>query len=180
MAATAERISNPTPDTHPENGNGNGKTWAKIDFVNAPDLGRSVQIVGPVEPVDPNLGPHPKNSRGELGKALFNYYRNSISKDPLGRVGAGTHAADRRNVISENLNKAPKGDVNPNRMLVTDPEPLPLTTILTWAVVPGRTCQAGSVSHEPLGESVVLPLPSGFMSAICPASEWHVAADAAV
>src|SRR5438132_5139412 len=117
MAVAAEKVT--TPSAEP---NGNGKTWAKIDFVNAPDLGRSVQIVGPVEPVDPNLGPHPKNSRGELGKALFNYYRNSISKDPLSRVSANTHSADRRNVLSENLNKAPKGDVNPDRVEVTDPE----------------------------------------------------------
>src|SRR5437867_426901 len=72
--------------------------------------------------VGPQQGQQPNDSRGELGKALFNYYRNSISKDPLGRVGAGTHAADRRNVISENLNRAPKGDINPNRMPVPDPE----------------------------------------------------------
>src|SRR5439155_17152437 len=117
MAVTAERVADPSPEK-----NGAEKTWAKIDFVNPPDLGRSVQIVGPVEPVDPQQGPHPKNSRGELGKALFNYYRNSISHDPLSRVSANTHSADKRNVLSENLNKSPKGDVNAERVEVTDPE----------------------------------------------------------
>src|SRR6266516_1416371 len=117
MAVTVEKVTNPSAEP-----NGNGKTWAKIDLVNPPDLGRSVQIVGPVEPVDPNLGPHPKNSRGELGKALFNYYRNSISHDPLSRVSANTHSADKRNVLSENLNKAPKGEINPERVEVTDPD----------------------------------------------------------
>ena len=38
-----------------------------------PYLGRSVRIVGPVANVDMNQTPHPKNSRGELGKALFNW-----------------------------------------------------------------------------------------------------------
>jgi reductive dehalogenase len=117
MAVTVEKVTNPSAEP-----NGNGKTWAKIDLVNPPDLGRSVQIVGPVEPVDPNLGPHPKNSRGELGKALFNYYRNSISHDPLSRVSANTHSADKRNVLSENLNKAAKGEINPERVEVTDPD----------------------------------------------------------
>ncbi len=125
MAVTADRIGEPAAP--PNGGAANGttppeKNWAKIDFVTPPNLGRSVQIVGPVEPVDPQQGPHPKNSRGELGKALFNYYRNSISHDPLSRVSANTHSADRRNVLSENLNKVPKGDVNPARVEVTDPE----------------------------------------------------------
>src|SRR5436309_15092585 len=108
MAMTVERNAESLTDSEgPQPGQVGG------GFTAPPDLGRTVHVVGPVEPVDPTQGPHPKNSRGELGKALFNYYRNSISKDPLGRVGAGTHAADRRNVISENLNRAPKGDINP-------------------------------------------------------------------
>src|SRR4029453_10564584 len=131
MAVTVDRVGGPTAPTPPHDpngaGNGNGappaeKSWTKIEFVNPPDLGRSGQIVGPVEPVDPQQGPHPKNSRGELGKALFNYYRNSISHHPLSRGSANTHSADRRNVLSENLNKVPKGDVNPERVEVTDPE----------------------------------------------------------
>ena len=88
----------------------------------APDLGRTVKVVGEVQNVDPNDTPHPRNSRGELGPALFNYYRNSVSKDPLGRVGANTHSADRRNVYSDALNRAPKGGINPDRVDVTDPE----------------------------------------------------------
>ena len=60
-----------------------------------PYLGRSVRIVGPVVNVDMSQSPHPKHSRGELGKALFNWYRNSISRDPLTRVSAPNHFADR-------------------------------------------------------------------------------------
>src|SRR5437773_3720718 len=86
-----------------------------------PDLGRTVHVVGPVENVDPNDTPHPRNARGELGPAMFNYYRNSVSKDPLGRVGANTHSADRRNVYSDALNRATKGAINPDRVDVTDP-----------------------------------------------------------
>src|SRR5262249_16615362 len=50
-----------------------------------PYLGRSVRIVGNVVNVDMNQSPHPKNSRGELGKPLFNWYNNTVSKDPLTR-----------------------------------------------------------------------------------------------
>jgi reductive dehalogenase len=116
MAVTLERPTEPLGD------GGAPPVESRTPVPGAPNLGRTVKVVGPVEPVDPNQGPHPKNSRGELGKALFNYYRNNISKDPLGRVGAGTHSADRRNVISEYLNRAPKGDIRADRMPVTDPE----------------------------------------------------------
>ena len=54
----------------------------------APYLGRSVRIVGDHVNVDMNQSPHPKNQRGELGKPLFNWYRNTVSKDPLTRVSA--------------------------------------------------------------------------------------------
>ena len=39
-----------------------------------PNLGRSVQVVGTVVNVDVNDGPHPKNIRGELGKAMNHWY----------------------------------------------------------------------------------------------------------
>src|SRR5438093_441164 len=87
-----------------------------------PDLGRTVRVVGPVVNVDPNQGPHPKNSRGELGKPLFNWYRNTVSKDPLTRVSAPNHFADSRHFLTNVTNRAPKGDVNPRRVPVSDPE----------------------------------------------------------
>ena len=86
-----------------------------------PYLGRTVRIVGPVGNVDMNQSPHPKNSRGELGKALFNWYRNTISKDPLTRVTAPNHFADRRNFIATLVNQPTKGKVNPKRVAVEDP-----------------------------------------------------------
>ena len=86
-----------------------------------PYLGRSVRIVGPVANVDMNQSPHPKNRRGELGKALFNWYRNTISKDPLTRVSAPNHFADRRNFLTTVVNRPTKGKINPKEMPVPDP-----------------------------------------------------------
>ena len=86
-----------------------------------PYLGRSVRIVGPVANVDMNQSPHPKNRRGELGKALFNWYRNTISKDPLTRVSAPNHFADRRNFLTTVVNRPTKGKINPKKMPVPDP-----------------------------------------------------------
>lgn len=80
-----------------------------------PYLGRSVRIVGPVANVDMNQSPHPKNRRGELGKALFNWYRNTISKDPLTRVSAPNHFADRRNFLPTVVNRPTKGKINPKK-----------------------------------------------------------------
>src|SRR5881628_3940442 len=86
-----------------------------------PYLGRSVRIVGPVDNVDMNQTPHPRNSRGELGKALFNWYRNTISRDPLTRVSAPNHFADQRNFLAALVNQAAKGKVNHQRVAVSDP-----------------------------------------------------------
>ena len=83
-----------------------------------PYLGRSVRIVGPVVNVDMSQSPHPKNSRGELGKALFNWYRNTISRDPLTRVSAPNHFADRRHFLASVLTQAPKGKVNSRQAAV--------------------------------------------------------------
>src|SRR5262249_44489919 len=87
-----------------------------------PYLGRSARIVGPVANVDMNQTPHPKNSRGELGKALFNWYRNTISRDPLTRVSAPNHFADQRNFLAAVANQAPKGTINSKQVVaVSDP-----------------------------------------------------------
>jgi len=86
-----------------------------------PYLGRSVRIVGPVENVDMRQSPHPKNRRGELGKALFNYYRNTISKDPLTRVSAPNQFADAKNFLTTVVNRPSKGKVNPKQIPVADP-----------------------------------------------------------
>jgi reductive dehalogenase len=87
----------------------------------SPDLGRTVRIVGPVINTDMNKSPHPKNQRGELGKALFNYQHNTISHDPLVRVSAPNHFADRRHFLQNVVNQATKGKVNTDRVEVTDP-----------------------------------------------------------
>src|SRR5215472_11956756 len=81
-----------------------------------PNLGRSVRLVGPHVNVDMNQSPHPKNSRGELGKPLFNWYRNTVSKDPLTRVSAPNHFADRRHFLVNVINRSSNGKVNPRRV----------------------------------------------------------------
>jgi reductive dehalogenase len=86
-----------------------------------PYLGRTVRIVDKVENVDTNEMPHPKNSRGELGKALFNWYNNTVSNDPLERVSSHNHTADKRNVLNAMLSRSPKGEQNPRRLRVDDP-----------------------------------------------------------
>ena len=87
-----------------------------------PDLGRSVRVVGEVENVDMNQSPHPRNGRGELGKALFNLQHNTISKDPFIRVSAPNHFADRRHFLTNVVNQASKGQTNSRRVEVTDAE----------------------------------------------------------
>ena len=86
-----------------------------------PYLGRTVRIVGKVVNVDMNQSPHPKNARGELGKPLFNWYRNTVSNDPLTRVSAPNHFADRRQFLTTVVNQSTKGKVNARQVPVTDP-----------------------------------------------------------
>jgi hypothetical protein len=116
MALTLEKA------TKSLNGN-NGTTHnpAGTDLPPPPYLGRSVRIVGPHVNVDMNQSPHPKNARGELGKPLFNWYRNTVSKDPLTRVSAPNHFADRRQFLTTVINRDTKGKVNPKRVVVDDP-----------------------------------------------------------
>ena len=86
-----------------------------------PNLGRTVRVVGPVTNVSIKDTPHPKNQRGELGKALFNWYRNTVSKDPLTRVSGPNHFADRRGYLITPLGQAPKGNVNARQLPANDP-----------------------------------------------------------
>ena len=85
------------------------KTLASDPFTTPPNLGRTVRVVGEVVNVDTNDTPHPKNQRGELGKALFNWYRNTVAKEPLTRVSAPNHFADKRNYLISAIGSAPKG-----------------------------------------------------------------------
>jgi reductive dehalogenase len=89
-----------------------------------PNLGRSVRVVGTVMNVDVNDGPHPKNIRGELGKAMNHWYTKTVAKDPLMRCTDNSHAADKRNFLTTFTNAASKGDVNKNRAEVKDPKKL--------------------------------------------------------
>src|SRR5881628_4230814 len=109
MAVILEKTTKPLNDNQPRAG-----------VPPPPYLGRSVRIVDPVANVDMNQSPHPKNQRGELGKALFNWYHNSVSKDPLTRVSAPNHFADRRNFIATVINQATTGKVNTQQVPVTD------------------------------------------------------------
>ena len=114
MATMTEPTTQDSSDSQIANGTGQ-----KIPP--PPYLGRSVRIVGPVANVDMKESPHPKNRRGELGKALYNFYRNTISKDPLTRVAAPNHFADAKNFLTTVVNRPNKGKVNPEQVPVTDP-----------------------------------------------------------
>jgi len=85
-----------------------------------PDLGRTVRVVGTVVNVDPEDTPHPKVRRGEVGKALFNYLRNTVAVDPLGRTNS-TRARDQRNYFTAMLRQTATGTVNPIQTRVDDP-----------------------------------------------------------
>ena len=70
---------------------------------------------GMVTNVDVNDGPHPKNIRGELGKAMNHWYTKTVAKDPLMRATDNSHAADKRNFLTTYTNAASKGVINPKR-----------------------------------------------------------------
>src|ERR687884_186311 len=95
MAVAPEKTTDPAAG-----GDGPRAGQAEMPPASAPNLGRTVRVVGPVIPVHTSQLPHPKNQRGELGKALFHWYHNTVSKDPLTRVSAPNHFADRRNWLT--------------------------------------------------------------------------------
>src|SRR5437588_3340589 len=94
---------------------------SKVASFPTPYLGRTVRIVDKVENVDTDQMPHPKNSRGELGVALFNWYNNTVSNDPIQRVSSHNHTADKRNVLNAMLSRTPKGERNTTKVPVDDP-----------------------------------------------------------
>ena len=86
-----------------------------------PNYGRTAEVVGPVINVNTEQMPHPKTIRGELGKAAFNWYRNTVSKDPLTRVTSSSHCADKRNFLTSVMGDSVKGKINDRRVEVDDP-----------------------------------------------------------
>jgi reductive dehalogenase len=85
-----------------------------------PDLGRTVHVVDTVVNVHPDETPHPRVRRGDMGKALFNYGRNTVSTDPIARTNSN-RARDKHNYFTDLLRKAPSGKVNPRQTPVPDP-----------------------------------------------------------
>lgn len=83
-------------------------------------VGRTTKVVGERTNVNPQDMPHARNARGELGKALFHWWHNQPSRDPLGRIAMNIHAADKRNVVTDALGKT-NTEVNPARTPVSDP-----------------------------------------------------------
>src|ERR671929_1053592 len=111
-----------TSETAAQRANGSAaedSSPAEAEFP-TPYLGRSVRIVGQVVNVDMNQSPHPKNQRGEADKPLFNWYNNTVSKDPLTRVTAPNHFADRRHFLSNVITQSAKGKINPRKVEVRD------------------------------------------------------------
>src|SRR5919108_1758623 len=113
MALTIEKQAQ-----QPNGSTGANGTQADTEFP-TPYLGRSVRIVGPHVNVDMNQSPHPKNQRGEMGKPLFNWYRNSVSKDPLSRINSPNRGRDNKNVFQAHLRGLKKGVTNPEQIPVS-------------------------------------------------------------
>jgi reductive dehalogenase len=91
-----------------------------LDFP-PPNLGPSVHVVGTVVNVHPDETPHPKVRRGDMGKVLFDYGRNTISADPIARTNSN-RCRDKGNVFTDVLRRAPQGKVNPDKTEVLDPK----------------------------------------------------------
>src|SRR6267143_3735012 len=85
-----------------------------------PDLGRTVHVVDTVVNVHPEETPHPRVRRGDMGPALFNYGRNTVSTDPIARTNSN-RARDKNNYFTDLLRKAPSGTINPRQTPVPDP-----------------------------------------------------------
>lgn len=84
-----------------------------------PDLGRTARVVGPVTNVHTDQMPHQRNARGELGRAMFHWYTNTVSPDPIGRIASPLHFADKRNLVGGSVDIT--GVINPSRTVVSDP-----------------------------------------------------------
>lgn len=87
----------------------------------SPVLGRTIRIVAPVVNVATRDTPHPKVRRGEVGKALLNWWNNRVSPDPLRRVITNTQGEDFRNTFSSMLEEVPAGAVRKEKVVVSDP-----------------------------------------------------------
>src|SRR5215208_3415087 len=104
---TIERVSEATATSK------GSKTQRVLDELPVlPNYGRTAEVVGPVINVNTEQMPHPKTIRGELGKAAFNWYRNTVSKDPLTRVTSSSHCADKRNFLTSVMGDSVKGKIN--------------------------------------------------------------------
>ena len=89
-----------------------------------PNFGRSAKVVGDWNSVSASESPHEKNKRGELGKPLFNWYFNRTSVDALSRIAFPQSSADQRNTLQHHVARAPRGKVNPDKPLGSDPADL--------------------------------------------------------
>src|SRR5215470_18495911 len=86
-----------------------------------PDLGPSVHVVGTVVNVHPDETPHPKVRRGDMGKVLFDYGRNTMSADAIARTNSN-RCRDKGNVFTDVLRRAPAGKINSRKTEVPDPK----------------------------------------------------------
>jgi reductive dehalogenase len=113
---TIERVSEATAA---KKGSGTKRVLDELPVL--PNYGRTAEVVGPVINVNTEQMPHPKTIRGELGKAAFNWYRNTVSKDPLTRVTSSSHCADKRNFLTSVMGDSVKGKINDRQVQVDDP-----------------------------------------------------------
>src|SRR6266516_4554549 len=118
MVESVAEFSSPPPAGVPAGERPRYDPAADAEFP-PPNLGRSVHVVGTVVNVHPDETPHPKVRRGEMGKVLFDYGRNTISPDPIARTNSN-RCRDKGNVFTDVLRRGPAGKVNPGKTEVTD------------------------------------------------------------
>ncbi len=115
---TEERAVEPVPEESIAFTNGDEP---EVKAPEAPYLGRSARIVGDWKSVDASETPHEKNTRGELGQPLFNWYFNRVGSEPIARISYPSSSADRRNTLQGVVTRAGQGDVSPQKIGVADP-----------------------------------------------------------
>jgi reductive dehalogenase len=122
MALSASEVataSSSTGDTSGETTRPRYDPAVDADFP-PPNLGRTVHVVDTVVNVHPDETPHPRVRRGEMGKVLFDFGRNTISSDPIGRTNSN-RCRDKGNVFTDVLRRGPAGKVNTEKTAVADP-----------------------------------------------------------
>ena len=82
---------------------------------------RTYRIVGPQRQIDERETPHPRASRGELGRRVLEWRKNRAGVDAFGRTFGRGGNGDPNNSFQHVMSQVPEGTVNPDRLPISDP-----------------------------------------------------------